>query len=138
MLVIIAGCGRIGSRIANILSDQGKDIIIIDTDENSFSSLSSDFAGFHIIGDVTQTEVLKSAKIESADLFLALTGDDNINLMASQIVKHYYRVPEAVARVSDPARKTLFEQMGIKTICPIILTSDAITKSIEEIEKQRK
>lgn len=134
MLVIIAGCGRMGSRIANILSAEGKDIIIIDKDEKRFNALSTDFAGFHVTGDVTQTEVLKSAKIESADLFLALTGDDNINLMASQIVKRYFKVSEAVARVSDPSRESLFQQMGIKTVTPILLTSDAIIREVNEIK----
>ncbi len=119
--------------MANNLSRQGKSVIVIDSDESSFNSLTTDFSGFQIQGDATQLEVLKKAKVEKADLILVLTGDDNINLATAQVARHYFKVPNTIARVFDPRREPIFQQLGIKTICPTRLSVDVLLEQIKDI-----
>jgi len=135
MLILIVGCGRMGAIIANSLSRQGYSVIVIDFNEKAFRSLTTDFGGFQMVGDATEIEVLKQSKIEQADLLLVLTGDDNINLTVAQIGKRFFKVPHTIARVFDPGREFIFQQLGITTICPTVLTSKNLIDKIEKIFK---
>lgn len=136
MQVIIVGCGRMGAMMANSLSRRGESVIIIDIDDKAFHYLTTDFGGFQLVGDATEIEVLKQAKVEQADLILVLTGDDNINLAVAQIGGRFFNVPHTIARIFDPQRESIFEQLGITTICPTKLASDYLLKEINEIQKK--
>jgi trk system potassium uptake protein TrkA len=63
--IVIVGCGRLGSHLANQLSRQGHSVVVIDRNEATFSGLSPDFSGFRVDGDATQMAVLKEAKLSS-------------------------------------------------------------------------
>ncbi|MCD4782821.1 MAG: TrkA family potassium uptake protein [Candidatus Eremiobacteraeota bacterium] len=136
MQVVIVGCGRMGAMMANSLSRRGESVIVIDTNDKAFHYLTTEFGGFQLVGDATEIEVLKQAKVEQADLILVLTGDDNINLAVAQICRIYFGVPHTTARVFDPQRETIFEQLGITTICPTKLASDYLLKEINEIQEK--
>lgn len=138
MLIIIVGCGRMGSFIANQLSRKGYSVIIIDVDEGAFRYLTTDFGGFQLVGDATEVEVLKQAKLEQADVLLVLTGDDNINLTVAQIGKKVFTVPHTIARVFNPGREAIFQQLGISTICPTKLSSIKLMEDVEKFESERK
>jgi len=127
-----------GSLIANNLSSKGKSVIIIDIEESSFDSLTTDFSGFRIPGDATQASVLNQAKVEKSDLMLVLTGDDNVNLAVAQAGKHYYKVTNTIARVFDPDRELIFRKLGIHTICPTRLSVDSLIDMIRDIENEMK
>jgi len=129
--IIIVGCGRLGSILVNRFSLIGHSIVIIDNNPDSFESLSSDFSGFTIEGDATEISVLQKAKVDKADLFLAVTNNDNINLMVAQIARNIFRVPKVMARVYDPKREIVYKNMNISTICPIILSADEFIKQTE-------
>jgi trk system potassium uptake protein len=81
--ILIVGCGRLGSRLANQLSRDGNSVVVIDKDETTFSNLSPDFSGFRVNGDATQMVVLKEAKLKKADVLIATTHEDNVNLMVA-------------------------------------------------------
>jgi trk system potassium uptake protein TrkA len=130
LLAVIVGCGKMGSMVANYLSGAGTSVIIIDYREESFRALTTDFSGFQVVGDATQLEVLKQAKLEQADILLSLTGDDNVNLAISQIGKHYFKLKRSIARVFDPERESIFQKLGIETSCPIRLSVEQLLKSI--------
>ena len=119
-----------GSLLANELSRRGESVIIIDSNEKSFEFLTTDFSGFQMVGDATQIEVLRKAKVDQADLLLVLTGDDNINLTVAQIGKLTLKVPHAIARVFDPTREVIFNRLGIDTICPTKLASASLMERI--------
>ncbi|MEZ4529301.1 MAG: NAD-binding protein, partial [Desulfobacterales bacterium] len=63
LYIVIIGCGRLGSHLANRLSGAGHSVVVIDRNEDTFSSLSADFSGFRLTGDATQISVLKQAKL---------------------------------------------------------------------------
>lgn len=137
MFIVIIGCGRMGSIIANHFSSKGYSVIIIDVEEDSFHRLSSDFGGFQLLGDATEMEVLKQAKTDQADVLLVLTGDDKINMNIAQIGKRYFQVSNTIARVSDPEREEIFQQLGIKTVCPTNLASTSLMERVEKFGENK-
>ena len=122
--VIIMGCGRLGSYLANRMSRDGHSVVVIDTQETAFRALSSEFSGFFVEGDATEFAVLKQAKTDKADLVITTTSQDNINLMAAQVAKKLFKVPRVIARVYDPQREEIYRSRGLETICPTSITGD--------------
>ena len=130
MQIIIIGCGKVGARFAQVLSEEGHDVVIVDNDNSSFKALDPEYSGITITGVPIDQDVLKKAGIETADVLTALTPDDNINIMVSQMAKEIFKVPKVIARIYDPARERIFHQFGLKTICPTKMTVDTIKSMV--------
>lgn len=133
---VIAGCGRLGSYIANKLSSMGYSITVVDIDDSSFNNLTVEFSGYHVTGDVTEFKVLERAKLKKADFFIATTGEDNINLMAAQVALKMFNVSQVIARMSDPKRDTAYSEMGLLTVCPTAIAADVFLGKLA-LEKSR-
>lgn len=138
MHVVIIGCGRLGSTLARELSDEGHDIAIIDRDRERLNVLGSGFNGQRIKGIEFDNDHLIEAGIDKADVFLAMTPDDNINITGALIAKNIYKVPRIIARVCYPNRKYIYEKLEIETISPTrlgaqIIRSRIITNSLDLI-----
>ena len=116
--IVIVGCGRVGSQLANQLSREGNSVVVIDRDEGTFNNLSSDFSGFRVDGNAAHLAVLQEAGLKKAEVLIATTHEDNVNLMVAQVAHRIFRVPHVLARVFDPRREEVYAQLGIKTICP--------------------
>lgn len=129
--IIIIGCGRLGSHLANLLSASKKSVVIIDKDEKSFNRLDSNFSGFTIEADAVELQILKDAKIDKADIVVAVTNDDNTNIMVSQIAKRIYNTPKVIARLIEPNKQKIYENLDIITICPTILSAKEFSKIID-------
>jgi len=130
LFIVIVGCGRLGSRLANELSRSGHGVVVIDTDEQAFGKLSPEYSGFRIEGDATELAVLKQAKTDKADLVIATTRRDNINLMVAQVAKAAFGVPRVLARVFEPRRQAVYQRLGVETICPTSVAADLFLRSI--------
>ena len=126
MYIIIAGCRKVGLNLANVLSQENHDVVIIDSDPKNFEPLGSGFNGVTITGMPIDEDILRSAGIERADALAAVTSDDNMNVMVSQIARELYHVPIVITRVYDPERETVFNKMGLLTICPTTLAVEKI------------
>ena len=124
LYIVIVGCGRVGSYLANRLSNTGHSVVVIDADEEAFNDLSPDFSGFRVAGDATQLAVLKAAKLKQADVLFATTHWDNVNLMVAQIARKLFDVKQVLARVFDPKREQVYDQLGIETICPTLVAAE--------------
>lgn len=122
--IVIVGCGRLGSILANQLSRQGRSVVVIDRQASAFDNLSSEFSGFRVTGDASELAILREAKIDQADCLLAVTRQDNVNLMVAQVGKAVFGIPKVVARVYDPSRVVLYQEFGIETICPTQIAAD--------------
>jgi trk system potassium uptake protein TrkA len=118
MKVVIMGCGRVGARVAALLDHNGHHVTMIDTDSRSFRRLPPDFKGGTIIGTGIDEDVLRAAGIEQADAFIAVTNGDNRNIMAAQVARVVFNVPEVVCRIYDPVREDTYRRMGLTTVCP--------------------
>lgn len=130
--VIIVGCGRLGGYLAGMLSGEGKSVVVVDRDPSAFKKLGSDFSGFAVEADATETDTLRNAKIEKADVLVTTTNDDNTNIMIAQIAKQIHGVPKVIARLYELQRQKVYEELGIQTICPTILSAEAFEKIINE------
>ena len=121
--IIIVGCGRLGGSIANLLSKEGKSIVVIDKKESSFTKLSDDFSGFILEANAIELDTLLRAKIDKADVVVAATNDDNTNIMIAQIARLIYKVPKVITRLYEPAREEVYKNLDIDTICPTNLSA---------------
>ncbi len=130
--IIVVGCGRLGSILASQLSRLGNNVVVVDRDEGAFKNLSVEFSGFQVTGDAAELAVLRRAGIEKADCLLATTRHDNVNLMVAQVAKAVFGVSKVIARVFDPTRKVVFEQFGIETICPTLLSADTLLAALRQ------
>ena len=126
--VIIIGCGRLGANLASALSDDGGNVLIMDQNRDSFRRLSASFGGLSVVGNGTDLDALKQARIEDASTVIAVTNNDNTNIMVAQIARDLFHVQNVIARLFDPERETVYQEFGIKTICPAVL-------SVKEIDK---
>lgn len=118
MQIIVVGCGKVGSRFAQMMSEEGHDIVVVDNNSENLKMLGPNFKGLTVLGVPIDEDVLKQAGIESADGLAAVTPDDNINMMACQIAKEIFKVPRIFARIQDPVREQVYYQFGVHTVCP--------------------
>ena len=93
MHIVIIGCGRLGSNLAKGLSDEGNDICIIDRNGDKLNALGSGFNGQRIKGIEFDSDKLIEAGVNQADVLLAVTSDDNINITVSLIAEKIFHVP---------------------------------------------
>lgn len=128
MDVVIVGCGRVASRVANRLGPEHR-ITIVDWNQSAFDRLRPGFAGDTLVGNGMDADVLREAGAPMADLFLALTDGDNRNLMAAQIAKQL-GARRVVARVYDPVRAEIFRRMGLDTISPTIVGAQRLFEAV--------
>lgn len=135
MNFVILGCGRVGSRMATLLDSKGHNVSIIDKSSDAFKRLPANFRGLAVVGVGIDEDVLKSAGIEEADVFAAVTNGDNTNIMASQVAKEIFNVPRVIARIYDPIREDTYHALGLETICPTTLISNQIINNVLPAEE---
>lgn len=128
--ILIVGCGRLGSILANQLSRRGRSVVVVDRDGSAFDNLSTEFSGFRVTGDAAELAVLREAGIGQADCLLAVTRHDNVNLMVAQVGKVVFGIPKVVARVFDPSRVALYHEFGIETICPTQTAAEMFLRTL--------
>ena len=128
--IIIVGCGRLGGRLANRMSDKGYQVVLIDSDAASFDKLPDSFGGFTVVANGIDLDTLKYADIEEAQLFVAATGDDNMNNLIAQIASRVYGVPNVYVRFDDPEKERLIRGFNIHGIYPFKLSLAAIEESL--------
>jgi trk system potassium uptake protein TrkA len=116
MYVIIVGCGRVGAELAKLLSNEAHDVVIIDRNPTAFNRLGGTFNGVTMVGNGFDSETLKAAEIQKADVFCALTNGDNTNLVCAQVAKKIFSVPKVIARVYDPERAQIYQALGLDII----------------------
>ena len=119
MYVIVAGGGKVGSNVTRSLIDLGHEVTLVEQRSDRFRRLEEEFGPAVIRGDATEIGVLERAGIgRPPELLLAVTGDDEDNLVISQIAKEAYGVRKAIARVNDPRNQQHFDLLGItQTVC---------------------
>jgi trk system potassium uptake protein TrkA len=119
MYVIVAGGGKVGKSVTRSLVDMGHEVTLVEQSRDRFAQLEDEFGQVALIGDATEIGVLERAGVaRPPDLVLALTGDDEDNLVISQIAKEGYGVAKVIARVNDPRNQQHFDLLGItQTVC---------------------
>lgn len=133
---IVVGCGRLGASLANSLSEAGESVLIIDYEPGSFNKLSPNYAGQTLTGDATLISVLQDADIEQATAVIAVTNYDNTNILVAQIAKELFGIERVIARLFDPDRECVYQDFGIKTISPAVLSMKEIDRMLGRLEPE--
>lgn len=132
MNIMIVGCGRVGSQLALLLSQEDHNVTIIDKNPEAFKRLGASFNGIAATGNGFDEKLLKELHIEKQDAFVSVTSGDNTNLMASQIAKKLFKVPRVMARVYDPQRADIYKKLGLDIISGTVLVAAMIRDKIIE------
>jgi trk system potassium uptake protein len=131
MKIVIVGCGRVGSTLAENLDAEGHDVIVFDVKTSAFDRLPETFKGAAIRGDGTDEEVLRRQGVEDADIFLALTEGDNRNIMAAQVAMETFEIGKVVAKINDPVRAAAYAELGVVTLCRTNLMVHSVASFLE-------
>ncbi len=113
MYVVIAGLSNLGKNLADLLSKEGNEVVVIDLDEAKCTEMAECSDVLMIAGDATQKSTLEEARVKNADAIVAATGDDSRNLMVSMLAKEI-GVETVISVVDDAARTETFRQAGIR------------------------
>ncbi len=130
MHVVIMGCGRVGSTLAESLDAAGKSVAIIDQESSAFRRLPSSFGGRTVTGVGFDREVLIEAGIEQASAFAAVSSGDNSNILAARVARETFGVENVVARIYDPRRAEVYQRLGIATVATVRWTADQMMRRL--------
>ena len=118
---LIVGCGHFGLPIVKSLIDQNHAVTVIDLHSESFSKIPVSLHTLLIEGDGTDIETLEAAGIQAADILIAVTNDDAVNIMITQLAKEKYHISAAISRICDLDRRGAYDALGIDAVSPVEL-----------------
>ena len=128
MRILIVGAGKVGWNLVRELLGKGHDVVVIDSDRDRFLVVEQELENRVIFGDASELWVLERAGIADSDMVIAVTGDDEDNLLICQVAKDKYGVERVIARVNNPRNRQHFDLLGIK---PYVSATDLILRLIE-------
>jgi trk system potassium uptake protein len=134
MFVVIAGGGKVGFYLAKELVEQGHEVVVIEQNARRVGEIETDLGTIVMHGDAAETTVLKEAGTERADLVVAVTGDDEDNLVICQVAKVRFHAGRTIARINNPKNAEIFQKLGIDDT---VSATDVVLQVIEqEIPRQ--
>ena len=129
MYIIIVGGGKIGYHLAKALMDEGHEVLILEKGAEETEFICSQLGSVCTRGDGCEVTTLADAGTGRANMLIAVTGDDEDNLVACQVAKYKFNVPRTVARINDPKNEVIFKKLGIDVI---VSSTNVILEHIEE------
>lgn len=132
MNAIVIGCGDIGARLAEILAAGGHNVVVIDRNPEALRMLGAGFNGATVTGIGYDEDILRRARIETADALAAATENDNVNIMAAEVATRIFRVPHVVARLTNPALERTLQQLGLDYVCGTTIIAQALADRITQ------
>jgi trk system potassium uptake protein TrkA len=128
MYVIIAGAGKVGWNLARELISKDREVTLIESNHDRFRVVEQELEHAVQYGDASELWILERAGIQRADLVIAVTGDDEDNILICQVAKEKYGVQRIVARVNNPRNLPHFKMLNIQ---PAVSATDLILRLIE-------
>ena len=129
MYIIIVGGGKVGYHLAKALLDEGHEILVTEKNAVRCEFICNDLGSICVREDGCEASTLEKLGAGRADMLIAVTGDDEDNLVACQVAKHKFNVPRTIARINNPKNKSIFMKLGIDVT---VSSTDIILESIEE------
>ena len=130
MHIVIMGCGRVGSALAQTLEQQGHTVAVIDQDPTAFRRLGSGFGGRRVTGVGFDQDTLREAGIEEAGAFAAVSSGDNSNIIAARVAREMFGIENVAARIYDPRRAEVYQRLGIPTVATVRWTADQMLRRL--------
>jgi trk system potassium uptake protein TrkA len=131
MKIIVIGYGRVGSQLLRKLDTQANEVVVIDKESSILERPDFPRNVRSFIGNAIDEDLLREAGAESADIMLALTREENTNLMIAQIARVVFNVPKVIAVVYDPQREASFHEAGIETLAITVAGADLLASRLE-------
>jgi trk system potassium uptake protein TrkA len=128
MYIIVVGAGKVGWNLARELMRGGHEVTVIESNRNRFQTVEEELEHNIQYGDASELWVLERAGIVRADMVVTVTGDDEDNMLISQVAKEKYLVEHTIARVNNPRNLEHFELLGIS---PVVSATELILRLIE-------
>ncbi len=129
MYIIIVGGGEIGYYLSKALLDEGHEVLVLEKDPGVKEFICDELGSICARGDGCEAATLEAAGTGRADMFIAVTGDDEDNLVACQVAKHKFNVPRTIARIKNPKNEAIFKKLGIDVT---VSSTNIILEHIEE------
>ena len=131
MYIVVVGGGRLGYYLTKALLDEGHEVLIIEKDATVCGGITTELGGVCVRGDGCETATLTEVGTSRAGMLVAVTGDDEDNLVACQVAKHKFNVPRTVARIRNPQNEVLFKKLGIDvTVSSTNIILEAIQQEV--------
>jgi|TARA_Y100000294_G_C8482606_1_gene307408 trk system potassium uptake protein TrkA len=130
LYIIVVGGGRVGYYLTRALLTEGHEVLIIEKEARVFQGITDELGSVCLRGDGCEVTTLIDAGTDRADMLIAVTGDDDDNLVACQVAKHRFKVPRTIARISNPQNEVLFKKLGVD------VTVSATNIILENIETE--
>ena len=128
MYIIVIGGGRLGYYLLKALLSEGHEVLILEKDARICKTITDELGSVCFRGDGCEAATLAEVGTGRADMFIAVTGDDEDNLVACQVAKHKHNVPRTIARLRNPKNAALFKKLGVDVT---VSTTDLIIEAIE-------
>jgi trk system potassium uptake protein TrkA len=131
MYIVIVGGGGVGYYLAKALLEEGHEVLIIEQNRTIATTINDELGSICTRGDGCEVTTLVEAGVSRADMFVAVTGEDQHNLVACQLAKTKFKVPRTIARIKNPKNEGLFKKLGIDvTISGTNVILEHITESV--------
>ncbi len=128
MYVVIVGGGKVGRNLARELIEKRHEVTLIEEDRGRYLTIEEELEHQVQYGDGTEMWVLERAGIQRAELVVAVTGDDEDNILICQMAREKYAIERTIARVNNPRNRPLFDLLGVS---PVVSATDLILRLIE-------
>jgi len=135
MYVVVVGGGQVGYYLTKTLLSKGYEVTLVDWNFNKTELLRQELGDAVIFASGSSIDGLEKAGCERADVIVAVTGDDEDNLVVCQLGKRYFKVPKAIARINNPKNEHVFRELGVGTT---ISGTTSITEAIERYVAKQK
>jgi trk system potassium uptake protein TrkA len=129
MYAIVVGGGKVGYYLAKELVDGNNEVLVIEQDAAKCERLAQDLGDIVLKGDGCEAATMEAAGFGRADMVIAVTGDDEDNLVSCQVAKVKFGVPRTIARINNPKNEAIFRKLGIDTT---VSATGAILGQIEQ------
>jgi len=130
MYIIVVGGGKVGYYLAKELVEEGHEVLVIEKDAIKVERIAENLGDITLRGDGCEAATMEMAGFGRADMVIAVTGDDEDNLVVCQVAKAKFNVPRALARINNPKNEEIFKRLGIDT------TVSATTAILAQIEQE--
>jgi trk system potassium uptake protein TrkA len=128
MYIIVVGGGRLGYNLLKALLNEGHEVLVLEKDARICKTITDELGSVCFRGDGCEAATLAEVGTGRADMLVAVTGDDEDNLVSCQVAKHKHNVPRTIARIRNPQNSALFKKLGVDVT---VSSTDLILEAIE-------
>ncbi len=129
MYIVVVGGGKVGYYLSKALLSEGHEVLVLEKDPDKCGVICDELGSVVVRGDGCEARTLKDVGTERADLLIAVTDEDEDNLVSCQVAKNKFHVPRTIARINNPKNESLFKRLGIDVT---VSSTNLILEHIEE------